>query len=214
MEISGKAFLELLDAIFLEDESEECQVESFDSVEDLIASIEDEIHDLFGCGELECEEEDCDCEEEDCDCEECSYEHEEDELENLEESLAELLERKRTDEEILYDLIVEQEKYLEDLYSRYNKISGEEECGLFQEQPPEEISDDVMEMSQEMDDLVNDIEENLLSIDELLDDKYYGGIDILLDDSAIRDLKDIRTLTFLAKDILNNLFERSGLGDQ
>lgn len=211
MEINREDLLELLLALLLEEDSPECdcegcQVESFDSVEDLIASLEGEDYEFCGCEEF-----DCDCE--DCDCDECSCEVEEDELENIEESLSRVLSKKKTDEEILSAQIVEQEEHLAELYSKYKELTEAEMYELSKEYSQEypEVDSETLETGLKMEALTDEIEDNLDSIISTLDG--YNNNYVLVDQAAIRDLEDIRTLTFLADDIFKNLFERSKLED-
>lgn len=211
MEISREDLLELLAAKLLEEELSECgceeiQVESFDSIEDLIASLEGEDYEFCGCEEF-----DCDCE--DCDCDECSCEVEEDELENIEESLSRVLNKQKSDEEILSAQIVEQEEHLAELYSKYKELTEAEECELAKEylQEDPEIDSETFGTGLKMEALTDEIEDNLDSIISTLGE--YNNNYVLVDQTAIRDLEDIRTLTFLADDIFKNLFERSKLED-
>lgn len=207
MEINREDLLELLLALLLEEDSPECeceeiQVESFDSVEDLIASLEGEDYEFCGCEEF------------DCDCEECSCEvEEEDELENIEESLSRVLNKQKSDEEILSAQIVEQEEHLAELYSKYKELTEAEMCELSKEYSQEypEVDSETLETGLKMEALTDEIEDNLDSIISTLDE--YNDNYVLVDQAAIRDLEDIRTLTFLADDIFKNLFERSKLED-
>ena len=211
MEINREDLLDLLLASLIEEDSpecdcEECQVESFDSVEDLIASLEGEDYEFCGCEEF-----DCDCE--DCDCDKCSCEVEEDELENIEESLSRVLNKQKSDEEILSAQIVEQEEHLAELYSKYKELTEAEMYELSKEYSQEypEVDSETLETGLKMEALTDEIEDNLDSIISTLDE--YNDNYVLVDQAAIRDLEDIRTLTFLADDIFKNLFERSKLED-
>lgn len=178
-------------------------------IKDLLNSLDDELLGLLEKELVECTCEDCGTEDSNISSEEscgCSCETENNEVENIEASLSRVLHKKKTDEEILADLITEQEEYLAELYSKYNELTESEQYELSKEyiQEDTEVDSEILGTSLKMEYLLDEIKCNLESILFALDE--YNNY-ILIDKDSVRDLEDIRTLTFLADDILKNLLE-------
>lgn len=115
------------------------------------------------------------------------------------------------DSKILDELARNQQECLEELQSKYKGMTEEELYELSKEYNVEDVTEEEREIVNKAGSLTDTIEENLDSLCIIFDD--YVNSYTLLDDKTIRDLEDVRTLTFLANDMMKNLFERTRLGE-